>query len=49
MARRRSVGMKYLNRACLEGLSAEAFQNRQPYPWVNMEKSLTAEGYEDAA
>jgi 2OG-Fe(II) oxygenase superfamily len=36
--------MEYLNRACLEGLSAEAFQSRQPYPWVNIEYSLTPEG-----
>jgi hypothetical protein len=36
--------MEYLNRACLEGLSAEAFQGRQPYPWVNIEYSLTPEG-----
>lgn len=36
--------VEYLSRACLEGLSAEAFRNRQPYPWVNMENPLTAEG-----
>jgi len=36
----------FLNRACLENLSAEGFQNRQPYPWVNLENTLTPEGQE---
>ena len=40
------VWMEYLNRACLEHLSAEAFQGRQPYPWVEMQNSLTPEGQE---
>ncbi len=38
--------MEYLNYGCLERLSAEQFQKRQPYPWVNIEGSLTAEGFE---
>jgi len=38
--------MNYLNRECLEKLSAEEFQKRQPYPWAGLEQSLTPEGYE---
>ncbi|MGA2083912.1 MAG: 2OG-Fe(II) oxygenase [Terracidiphilus sp.] len=38
--------MNYLNLECLQRLSAEAFQSRQPYPWVNFEHVLTPEGYE---
>lgn len=38
--------MEYLNRECLEGLSRENFRNRQPYPWVNIENTLTPEGLE---
>lgn len=38
--------MDYLNRACLEAVSPENFQSRQPYPWINLEASLTAEGLE---
>jgi hypothetical protein len=38
--------MNYLNRDCLEKLSAEDFQKRQPYPWAGLEQTLTQEGYE---
>lgn len=38
--------MDYLNRACLEAVSPGEFQARQPYPWTNLEASLTPEGYE---
>ncbi|MFZ3201948.1 MAG: 2OG-Fe(II) oxygenase [Candidatus Acidiferrales bacterium] len=38
--------MEYLNREHLEAISATAFQSRQPYPWVDVEGSLTPEGYE---
>lgn len=38
--------MDYLNRACLEAVSPEAFRATQPYPWTNLENSLTPEGYE---
>ncbi|HTW82144.1 MAG TPA: 2OG-Fe(II) oxygenase [Terracidiphilus sp.] len=38
--------MNYLNRDCLEKLSAEDFQQRQPYPWAGLEQTLTPEGYE---
>lgn len=38
--------MEYLNRACLEAVSADKFQACHPYPWVNLESTLTPEGYE---
>jgi hypothetical protein len=38
--------MDYLNRACLEAVSAANFRARQPYPWTNLENSLTPEAYE---
>ena len=38
--------MNYLNRERLESLSSEDFKNRQPYPWAEIEQSLTPEGYE---
>jgi hypothetical protein len=38
--------MNYLNRECLEKLSAEDFQKRQPYPWAGLQHTLTPEGYE---
>jgi len=38
--------MKYLNEAVLESVEAERFRDAQPYPYVHIERSLTAEGYE---
>lgn len=38
--------MEYLNRQCLAGISQEPFHSRQPYPWINIEATLTPEGYE---
>lgn len=38
--------MEYLNRACLKSLSSEKFQSRLPYPWANIENTLTPEGLE---
>ena len=38
--------MEYLNRDCLEQVSHEAFQEREPYPWVDIPGILTAEGHE---
>lgn len=38
--------MEYLNRGCLGGLSAGAFQSRQPYPWTSLEGSLTPAAWE---
>jgi hypothetical protein len=37
--------MEYLNRECLERVSPVGFQNRQPFPWVDIQNTLTAEGY----
>jgi hypothetical protein len=39
--------MEYLNRECLEGVAPETFQKRRPYPWVNVQNSLTSKGYEE--
>ncbi len=38
--------MDFLNRACLDAVSPDAFQSTQPYPWTNLENTLTPEGYE---
>ena len=38
--------MEYLNRALLEAVGVEAFRDRQPYPWTNLENTLTPDGYE---
>jgi len=38
--------MEYLNRAVLDAVAEDAFRNRQPYPWTNLENTLTPEGYE---
>ena len=38
--------MEYLNRKCLESIPAANFQGQQPYPWMNIEGSLTPDGYE---
>lgn len=38
--------MDYLNRACLDAVSANVFRAAHPYPWTSLENSLTPEGYE---
>jgi hypothetical protein len=38
--------MQYLNHQCIDALSAQAFQTQHPYPWVNIQKTLTPEGFE---
>ena len=38
--------MEYLNLKRLNEIPADSFQTRQPYPWANIEQSLTPEGYE---
>jgi hypothetical protein len=38
--------MQYLNHECIEGVSHEAFQNREPYPWVETQNTLTQQGFE---
>jgi hypothetical protein len=42
----KAVVMGYLNRAVLDGVAADAFRARQPYPWTNLESTLTPQGYE---
>ncbi len=38
--------MEYLNRDCIQGLSAETFRQRRPYPWVDIQNTLTADGFQ---
>jgi hypothetical protein len=38
--------MHYLNYERINALSAEAFQAQRPYPWVNIQGTLTPEGFE---
>jgi hypothetical protein len=38
--------MEYLNRACIEGISSDAFRTTQPYPWVNATGTLLPEAFE---
>jgi hypothetical protein len=38
--------MQYLNREVMDQMSAQAFQQQQPYPWVNVQNTLTPEGFE---
>lgn len=38
--------MRFLNGSVLAGLSAPAFRQQRPYPWTDIQNSLTAEGYE---
>lgn len=38
--------MSYLNYAELDTIDAETFQTTQPYPWINPQGLLTAEGYQ---
>jgi hypothetical protein len=37
--------MNYLNREVLDRLSVETFQKMEPYPYVHIDETLTAEGY----
>jgi len=37
--------MEYLNRAALEGVSTESFQAERPYPWVDIQRTLTDDGF----
>lgn len=39
------MSMKYINEPVMSGLDAAAFQGRQPYPWLNPEGFLTADGF----
>ena len=38
--------MEYLNREFLQAISPENFRNSRPYPWIQIDKTLTTEGYE---
>jgi len=38
--------MNYLQTDCIEKTSHEAFQKTQPYPWINLQGSLTPEAFE---
>jgi hypothetical protein len=38
--------MQYLNLEAINGVSAEVFQKQKPYPWVNIQGTLTQEGFE---
>ena len=38
--------MEYLNRDYLQAVSAQSFQQRDPYPWISMEGALTPDGFE---
>jgi hypothetical protein len=42
-SRRQTV--RYLNQECLDAVSADTFQDRQPYPWANIANIMTPEGY----
>ncbi|MCI0431761.1 MAG: hypothetical protein L0210_14620, partial [Rhodospirillales bacterium] len=37
--------MKYINESVMNGLDAAAFQQQRPYPWLNPEGFLTADGF----
>lgn len=39
--------MEYLNRQCIAEVAPETFQKRRPYPWINLQDSLTPKGFED--
>jgi hypothetical protein len=38
--------MQYLNDDCIQALSADTFQQQGPYPWVNIQGTLTPQGFE---
>jgi hypothetical protein len=38
--------MPYLNQETIDSVSGEAFQKQRPYPWVNIQGTLTPEGFE---
>ena len=38
--------MPYLNQETINALSADAFRNQKPYPWVNIPGTLNPEGFE---
>jgi hypothetical protein len=38
--------MDYLNRNCIEGIPSKEFQERQPFPWVNVSDTLLPASFE---
>jgi uncharacterized membrane protein YcgQ (UPF0703/DUF1980 family) len=38
--------MQYLSQETIEGVSGDAFQKQRPYPWVNIQGTLTQEGFQ---
>ena len=38
--------MEYLNQTSIKAVRPEIFQHQQPYPWVNIQNTLTPEGFE---
>jgi hypothetical protein len=38
--------MEYLNRASLDSIAEKDFQSIQPYPWTNVQNTLTPAGFE---
>jgi hypothetical protein len=38
--------MQYLSDHCLAGLAGDAFQAQRPYPWVNIQDTVTPAGFE---
>lgn len=38
--------MEYLNRESIQSLSSKDFKDRKPYPWLQINNILTADGYE---
>ena len=37
--------MQHSNDDCIQGLSADEFQQQRPYPWVNIRGTLSVEGF----
>jgi hypothetical protein len=41
-----STASKFLNATALNALTTAAFQQREPYPWINIPNILTSQGFE---
>ncbi len=37
--------MQYLNLKCIEAVSSDGFRKQEPYPWVQMQDTLTQDGW----
>jgi hypothetical protein len=40
------ANMQYLNYSCINGLSHDVFLKQHPYPWVDIQNTLTPEGFD---